>query len=396
MNIAILTFANLPLPAVKGGAIETLIDNIIYENEKYKKLNITTYSVYDSNAIASSQNFKYTKCKFYRDKDLFSRVINFSNRVIRKVSNNKIEYISQYMKQVIKDINRNNFDYVIVEGGGILIPLLKKNISTEIIMYFHSDPLYYLSEMQLCEIIKSSSKIFCVSNFVAERVLSVDRQCQDKISVIFNCSDLIKFKEDDYLEIRKEMKSRLSLLEDDIVVTYCGRIDPIKGVKELLLAFEQLKDDKIKLLIIGSPWSGSDKKSKYFVELERISQSMKDRIYFTGYIEHKELPKYYAVADIAVVPSICNEAAGLSVIEALSMGIPLIASNMGGIPEYCNESNTILIDYNDCFIDNLSMSIEELSYNALRRSEMSKSAKLYSLKFDTKTYYDAVISSIVK
>ena len=62
MKIAIICSSGLPVPAVKGGAIETLVEIICKENEVYKKLDIDVYSIYDEEAIVESK--KYEKSNF--------------------------------------------------------------------------------------------------------------------------------------------------------------------------------------------------------------------------------------------------------------------------------------------------------------------------------------------
>ena len=60
MKIAIICSSGLPVPAVKGGAIETLVEIICKENELYKKLDIDVYSIHDQEAIARSKEYEKT------------------------------------------------------------------------------------------------------------------------------------------------------------------------------------------------------------------------------------------------------------------------------------------------------------------------------------------------
>ena len=61
MKIAIICSQGLPVPAVKGGAIETLVEIICKENEIYRELDIDVYSIYDDDAIESSKPYKNSK-----------------------------------------------------------------------------------------------------------------------------------------------------------------------------------------------------------------------------------------------------------------------------------------------------------------------------------------------
>ena len=64
-SIAFITFATLPLPAVRGGAVETLIDNICNQNEEDNSLHIDVYSIFDEDAIAAASCFKNTNYIYY-------------------------------------------------------------------------------------------------------------------------------------------------------------------------------------------------------------------------------------------------------------------------------------------------------------------------------------------
>ena len=70
----------------------------------------------------------------------------------------------------------------------------------------------------------------------------------------------------------------------------------------------------------------------------------KNNILFTGFVENVKLPDYYNIADIIVLPSICEEAAGLAMIETLACGGALITTYSGGISEYVKGSGAIQID----------------------------------------------------
>ena len=66
MNLAIITSGFLPVPAAKGGAVENLIENFLNENEKYRKMNLTVFSVYEENAIKEATKYKFTSFEFIK------------------------------------------------------------------------------------------------------------------------------------------------------------------------------------------------------------------------------------------------------------------------------------------------------------------------------------------
>jgi glycosyltransferase involved in cell wall biosynthesis len=112
------------------------------------------------------------------------------------------------------------------------------------------------------------------------------------------------------------------------VVLYVGRLDPVKGVRYLVQAMGILRDRGLrnaKLLIVGD---GSEK--KYLEELVK-KLGLEDYIVFVGRVSHDKIPEYMASADLFVLPSL-SEGFPNVIIEAMAMGLPIIASRVGGLP----------------------------------------------------------------
>jgi glycosyltransferase involved in cell wall biosynthesis len=108
-----------------------------------------------------------------------------------------------------------------------------------------------------------------------------------------------------------------------------------------------IKEHKdIKLLIIGSINFEDSKNSTnaFSEELQSIAYKLNRAVSFTGFIPYKEIPRYLATANVAIIPSHINEAFGMTCIEACAMGMPVIATNDGGIPETLIGQKHILIE----------------------------------------------------
>ena len=174
------------------------------------------------------------------------------------------------------------------------------------------------------------------------------------------------------LDIRK----KYDIDENDIVFVYSGRLSPEKGVLEAVKAFSKTNLSNAKLLIIGGIWYGCNKVNDYFKQLKEFSNS---NVIFTGYVLHNEIEKYLCASDIGLVPSICNEAAGLSVVEFMARKNLVIASNRGGIKEYMNSQN-ILIDFDstDELIDKMRKEMKNISVSLKERNDNLEFSKKFS------------------
>jgi len=106
------------------------------------------------------------------------------------------------------------------------------------------------------------------------------------------------------------------------IVLFVGRIDQSKGVFVLLEAFEKIKDKvKAKLVFVGPPYE-KEKINQRIKELE-----MQDLVEVKGFISDEELNKLYCQSEVVVVPALHADAFGLSLMEALATGKPVICTD---------------------------------------------------------------------
>ena len=155
----------------------------------------------------------------------------------------------------------------------------------------------------------------------------------------------------------------LGITDSDFVAVFWGRLVPRKGIKELILAINQLKQyPDIRLLVIGAiNYEDTDNQTNPFIEeLKTLSNVIKGKIIFTGFVQYERIPSYIALGNVAVIPSCINEALGMTCIEACALGLPVIATNDGGIPETLTEQKHILIEKDDSLSTHLASAIIEI------------------------------------
>ncbi|MEW5784269.1 MAG: glycosyltransferase family 4 protein [Bacillota bacterium] len=138
------------------------------------------------------------------------------------------------------------------------------------------------------------------------------------------------------------------------VILYVGRLRKMKGVDHLIRAFTRVISvyPSAQLLVIGSSDYTAYKESSYTRSLKILASSLglEKNITFKPHTSADELVKWYQVSDVFVCPSIVNEAFGLVNLEAMSCGIPVIASKIGGIPEVVEHNYSGLLvplDYHE-------------------------------------------------
>lgn len=169
-------------------------------------------------------------------------------------------------------------------------------------------------------------------------------------------------------EWRSEFRKRFNL-DDQFVVGCVGRIKKIrKGQEFLVQAVELLKRRGIKVtgLIVGSPFLGNEEHLTQIHELV-MNLKIKDQIVFTG--ELPDARPAYAAMDILALTSAQPEPFGGVVMEAMAMGVPVIATNIGGsLDQVDPEITGLLIPPAD--VEALADAIERLIKNPVMRQRM--------------------------
>ena len=340
MKIALLTSGILPVPAVQGGAAENLIDFYLAYNDQHQLHDITIYSVYHPDVKKHSALQSSVNHYIYID------IHSYSARLRAKCHGliNHNEYyhyqLEYFFEEAYQKLKKHHFDLIILENRPGYALKLKNRLNVPIISHIHTDlvnPEVHKAEA----LIEANNGFICVSEYIKKQILSVGLATQ--VSIVYNGLDEKSFKPQVSTTINRQT---LGFSDIDFIVIYTGRIVPKKGVKELVQAIQLLHDEpNIKLLVVGGDnYGDSVNSNSYLDELHRMAQQMNRRIYFTGFVPYEQLPSYLSLADVAVVPSRINEALGMSAIEATAMGLPVIATNDGGIPETLEGQRHITID----------------------------------------------------
>lgn len=392
MKIAILTSGILPVPAVQGGAVENLVDLYLDYNDRHKIHDITVYSIWHPNI--EGHPALLSKTNHY----LFIRVdgwwAKLKKKLYQKMHGEEYYHytIEYYLEQALKYIKRLQYDIIILENRPGYALKLKSTTSAKLVYHLHNEKLNSHAN-RAYEIYDDAALIITVSDYIKKSVLTINLH-DIKTKTVYNGINLSAFN-----PLILADRSSLDFHADDYVLVFSGRVNRDKGIMELIEAMDLLNDyPRIKLMVIGSSFFGNATIDDEFSnKLKEKAISLKERIKFTGFIPYSTIPNYLRIADIAVIPSIWNDPFPTSVLEAQAIGLPIITTCRGGIPEEVTEQNAIMLETDEHFIENLANAILDLYQNPEKRQAMAKASLERSKLFDKETYaknYFAAIESI--
>jgi glycosyltransferase involved in cell wall biosynthesis len=177
------------------------------------------------------------------------------------------------------------------------------------------------------KMLERANKIIAVSHFTKRELLEYYKVPEKKIRVIHNGVNVNKFKP---AKDKRKIKEALGFKADDLAIVSVGRLYARKGLFTLIESMPAVvkRFKNAKFIISGK--GQSDEMRKLVNYADRIG--VKDSIIFTGYYPDKKLPKLYQAADVFAF-STFYEHHPFAVLEALSTGLPVVTTRVGGIPE---------------------------------------------------------------
>lgn len=203
----------------------------------------------------------------------------------------------------------------------------------------------------------------------------------NKIISIPNGVDINKFS----MEVNGDwLKTKLQL-QNNKVILYLGRIAFYKGVLEIIKAYNMIKKEisDVRLLICGAPTL------KMKTEYDKWRQKYLDVI-FTDFIPEKNITEYYAIADIFVSYSYSAEGFGLTLVEALACGKPVICSDLPAYREVLGDHATYVPPKRTKAL--AEAMLELLKDNELQNTRGIKGNKFVKENYSWSKYVDRLVS----
>jgi len=360
MKILLVCTEKLPVPCLRGGAIQTYIDGILpYLRRKHE---IVVFSVTDPN--------------------LPDREVRNSIQYERFAPGNS----EMYYQAVAKFVAGETFDWIIFYNRPKYLPIVASASKSRFLLSMHNE-MFHANKIDpdlARSCLERVEKVVTVSKFIADGIAHLFPEYQHKLQPIYAGVDLERFQPRWLLGAIERRAALLATygLEDKKVVLFVGRLSEKKGPHVLLSAFAQVVEQhpSAVLLIVGSKWYGNNEENQYVRNLKKQAKSLGDSVRLLGFIPQAKIHDYFLLGDIFVCASQWQEPLARVHYEAMATGLCTITTPRGGNPEVIipGKNGFLVTDYQnpDAFatqinylLSNLELA-ENMGRNGRHLSEM--------------------------
>ena len=338
------------------------------------------------NWFAEKGNKEFVVCSDSEELKDFSKRYSFSYRaidVLRKIS---IKKDIKAVKETVKYIREIKADVVTghTPKGGLIAMLAAYITHVPVRIYFRHGLVYETSHGLKRSLLinidrlasKLATKIVCVSPSVAKRSLEDKLNPASKQVVLVNgtCNgiDTERFCIDSVDKSKlNELRTKLGANDGDFVIGFAGRLVRDKGIIELVRAYKALRGvhPNVRLMLVGM----LEIRDALPEDVVKVIQE-DEGIIKTGYVGYAEIEYYYALMNVFVLASY-REGFPTSVLEASSMGLPVITTKATGCIDSIIDGETgIFLNHDD---KELLMALSSLYENEDKRRMMGAAGRKY-------------------
>ncbi len=363
MKIAFVNTEFLPVPPTRGGAVEEWIERLA---QGLKTDAVFIFSR-DAQAAVDFEQRGHLRYFWFRPGWLSKLLLStyrlpFQNGRSRFFFFPYALWCARQLKKVGPDIihihNRPHFVWII----------RKLNPKAKIILHIHQVSAIVNDTSWAKALPKEVDLFLGCSQFIVNELKNRYEGIDGKAQVIYNGVDIEKFEPVwEKSERRVILRTKFNVVHDKVVL-YVGRLAENKGAHLLIQAVQNVVGSgqrDLKLFICGARGYANRDVTPYIKNLYGLADGLKDRIFFTGFVPHEEIPDYYLMADVVVIPSEVAEGFCIITIEGLAAGVPVIASARGGIPEIISDNE------NGCLVHDVSVAgLQKALEDFLNRPEV--------------------------
>ncbi|MGE5496073.1 MAG: glycosyltransferase family 4 protein [Burkholderiales bacterium] len=328
MKIALICTEKLPVPSIRGGAVQQYIDAVVPYIKK--KHDVTVFCIENERLQnrEDDNNVHYIRVPGKQTQDYISNVIDNLN--------------DQY--DIIHVFNRPRWVNMIGEK------LPKTMISLSLHNEMFQPSKISKEEGEKC--IERVKFITTVSKFVENGVKKLYPEAAPKLHTVYSGVDVNAYQpvwSAEATRIRNQLRQKYGLAGKKVIL-FVSRLSPKKGAHILIKAIGKVlpSHPETALVIVGSKWYGENQEDSYVRQVRQMADDLDTKVIMPGFIPPKDVISYYYMGDIFVCASQWREPLARVHYEAMAAGLPIISTDKGGNAEVLrgNGNGIIISDYN--------------------------------------------------
>ncbi len=263
-------------------------------------------------------------------------------------------YYPWYALQIAHDLKEKQPDIVHIMNFSQYVPLIRTFYpKAKFVLHMECEWLSQLDAALIASRLHQTDLVVGCSDYITNKIRRRFPEHAHRCQTVFNGVDLAQFTGDNGDQASQQDTGKRLL--------FSGRISPEKGVHVLLDAFRQVSksypdaqlaiagtvgiapmkfivnlSDEAAVRALATFYHGDD----YFTQLKaRLSPDIANRVAFLGFVPHPDLVDHYRRADVLINPSL-SEAFGMSLVEAMAVGTPVVAARVGGMVDIVEDGET--------------------------------------------------------
>jgi spore coat protein SA len=332
LNVLMICTEKLPVPNIRGGAIQTYIGGVAPIIGRRHRLTILGRTDPDLPDAESVDGIHYVRV---RSDDSFELYMH-----------NVYEYLrsSDEIYDAIHIFNRPKLVAAVRQAAP----------EARLFLSMHND-MFKPEKISFDEgigAIEKLERIVTISNYIGNAICEYFPEAEPKVRTIYSGVDLSRFTpwlmSDETRLARESLRGQYDLSGKKVIL-FVGRLTRNKGPHVLIKALEHVEHANAVLVIVGGTWYHNETAfSDYVSYMRALAARAKLPVIMTGYVPAHEVHRWFYAGDVFVCTSMWEEPLARVHFEAMAAGMPFLTTARGGNPEVIHGGNGILIqDPND-------------------------------------------------
>ncbi|MFZ5817807.1 MAG: glycosyltransferase family 4 protein [Bacillota bacterium] len=353
MRVALLCTEKLPVPPIRGGAIQTYIDGVLPFLKAHHAVTVvgrTDPLLPDREEVGGVQYVRIP-----------------ADGGPQAYASRAAAFLAGQRWDLVTCFNRPAF----IEALAAAAP------GARLILSLHNEMMqpHRLPPDRARRVLSLVAVVVTISDFIRRGVAALYPTFAGKLRTIRSGVDLERFRPGPH-PAEPALRERYSLGDRPVILSV-GRLSAKKGIHLVLEAMERVRltHPEAVLLHVGSRWYGRDDEDDYVRSIKRQAARLGDAVRLAGYVPYAEIDGYFGLASLFVCASQWQEPLARVHYEAMAAGLPIITTDRGGNAEVVADGVNGLLVRPHHRAEGFASAMQALLDDPLRRQEMGRAGR---------------------